>query len=456
MAEPIVRNLWDPTYMTSTKNGHERKVFFTDCLKNSSTMKEWIEHEKRVSDLILILRNIDADFQDLHAQDPTVWVDVGKFFLTYSTSKDKLRKEFEMYLPMLKDKFQGSRKEILYKLEYELEKYFENWSKKSSFLVSVRWLPSRLKNENDLMKYMKLCDQFYDAKRIIEAEKMTISKLIEQGARSSHVKLAIQKLQDIKAILDKSLESRRNCLKPDALSTLSHAEKIVTEMNSIVQQAMTDALNYIDSCNIAANDPLGNIETPEVSGFESSKISKDDENRSHALEKSKANETLDKGLKLLKEANQSTLFLKINDRFDNPSFQPQSATLGSQKRFSLVDYSPTRTLAMSEPAKKAGSKIGSNASKMSERRRLEIQADLMDQKLQMEIEKRERDLELEKTRREMERNLERQQIEERLQKLHAESEIADLKRKKAFERQQMQLQIEKLKDQFELLQYVLA
>ena len=92
MAEPIVRNLWDPTYMTSTKNGHERKVFFTDCLKNSSTMKEWIEHEKRVSDLILILRNLDADFQDLHAQDPTIWVDVGKFFLTYSTSKDKLRK----------------------------------------------------------------------------------------------------------------------------------------------------------------------------------------------------------------------------------------------------------------------------------------------------------------------------------------------------------------------------
>ena len=93
-----------------------------------------------------------------------------------------------MYLPMLKDKFQGSRKEILFKLEYELENCFENWSKKSSFLVSVSRLPSRLKNENDLMKYMKLCDQFYDAKRIIKAEKMTINKLIEQGARSSHVR----------------------------------------------------------------------------------------------------------------------------------------------------------------------------------------------------------------------------------------------------------------------------
>ena len=453
MAEPIVRILWDPTYMTSTKNGHEKKVFFTDCLKNSSTMKEWIEHEKRVSDMILILRNLDADFQDLHAQDPTVWVDVGKFFLTYSTSKDKLRKEFEMYLPMLKDKFQGSRKEILYKLEYELENYFENWSKKSYFLVSVRWLPSRLKNENDLMKYLKLCDQFYDAKRMIEAEKMTISKLIEQGARSSHVKQAIQKLQDNKAILEKSLESRRNCLKPDALSTLSQAEKIVTEMNSIVQQTMTDALNYIDRCNTAANDPLENIETPEVSGLESSELSKDNENRSHALEKSKANETLDKGLKLLKEANQSTLFLKINDRFDNPSFQPQSVPLGSQKRFSLVDYSPTRTLAMSEPAKKAGSKVGSNGSKLSERRRLEIQAELMDQKLQMVIEKKERELELEKTRREMERDLEelekkqemeRREVEmqKRLQELQAESEIAELRSKKAFEKHQLRLQIE--------------
>ena len=43
-------------------------------------MKEWIEHEKRVSILIPILGNIDAEFRDMHVQDPTVWVDVGKFF----------------------------------------------------------------------------------------------------------------------------------------------------------------------------------------------------------------------------------------------------------------------------------------------------------------------------------------------------------------------------------------
>ena len=64
---------------------------------------------------------------------------------------------------------------------------------------------------------------------------------------------------------------------------------------------------------------------------------------------------------------------------------------------------------------------------------MEIQAELMDQKLQMEIEKREHDLKLETIRREMEM--------EKLQELQAESEIAELKRKKAFERQQMRLQI---------------
>ena len=91
---------------------------------------------------------------------------------------------------------------------------------------------------------------------------------------------------------------------------------------------------------------------------------------------------------MLKEANQSGLCLKIDGRFDNLSCYPQSATPGSQKRFSLADYSPSRTLAMSRPAKKANSKIGSNASKINERRRLEIQAELIDQKSQMEVEKK--------------------------------------------------------------------
>ena len=126
MAKSNESDFWDPTYMTSSKGGDEQKVHFTDCLKSSSTMKERIEHEKRISDLILILRNLDSDFQDLQVQDPTDWVDAGKFFVTYTTSKSKLRKEFEKHLPFLKDNFQGSRKEFLKRLENKIEKRFEN------------------------------------------------------------------------------------------------------------------------------------------------------------------------------------------------------------------------------------------------------------------------------------------------------------------------------------------
>ena len=93
-----------------------------------------------------------------------------------------------------------------------------------------------------------------------------------------------------------------------------------------------------------------------------------------------------------------------------------------------VDYSPTRTLALSEPLKKACSKVGFIVSKMSEPRRLEIQAELMDKKSQTEIEKRKRELVLVKTRKEMKMV----EMQKRLQELQAEPEIAELKSKKNF------------------------
>ena len=71
----------------------------------------------------------------------------------------------------MKDKFQRSRLETLYKLEYELKKRFENRSETSAGLVSVIRFSVRQRNENDLLKFTNFCDQFYDAKRFITAEK---------------------------------------------------------------------------------------------------------------------------------------------------------------------------------------------------------------------------------------------------------------------------------------------
>ena len=113
-----------------------------------------------------------------------------------------------------------------------------------------------------------------------------------QGAGPSRVKLVIQKLEDNKALLDKSLESRRGLLESDSSTLLATAEKIVTVMNPFIPQAMNDALKYADSCNAAAIDPLENIEAAEDPGMESSELSKDDENRSGVLSKTNANKPL--------------------------------------------------------------------------------------------------------------------------------------------------------------------
>ena len=123
--------------------------------------------------------------------------------------------------------------------------------------MSVSSLPLNQKSENDLLKFTSA---FHDVKRTITAEKTKIDKLIKQGARSRKVKMAIQKFQEYEAILNESPATRRNLLKPVSSTAVSNAEKIATEINSIDQQAMTDALNYIDSCITAANDPLENIE----------------------------------------------------------------------------------------------------------------------------------------------------------------------------------------------------
>ena len=119
--------LYDPQFMTVSKNGTERKVPFSDSLKNSSTLKDWIEHEKRVVEIVLTTRNMEKDYQSLKTTNPFSWTDVGNFCLAYWDSKEKLKKAFELYLPMLKEKHQGDRRLASRKLNSEFEARFSEW-----------------------------------------------------------------------------------------------------------------------------------------------------------------------------------------------------------------------------------------------------------------------------------------------------------------------------------------
>ena len=148
-----------------------------------------------------------------------------------------------------------------------------------------------------------------------------------------------------------------------------------------------------------------NTEESNKSDVVRSQLSKDNVNVSGASTKQKANETLQRGLKQLRDVNQSTVFDKSENRTEAAPLQTGSMTLSTAERRSLVDLSPSRTLPKSDTTYKPRcSKVGSDLSKVSERRRLEIHANVSEQKSQMEIEKRQRELRLEKTKKQMEMN----------------------------------------------------
>ena len=82
-------------------------------------------------------------------------------------------------------------------------------------------------------------------------------------------------------------------------------------------------------------------------------------------------------LKLLKEANHSELLLNTDNRMDGAFRQRPSAISASRKRF---PYAHSKSFALSEQDERDRSKIGSNISKLSERGRLDFQAERMDHK----------------------------------------------------------------------------
>ena len=90
-----------------------------------------------------------------------------------------------------------------------------------------------------------------------------------------------------------------------------------------------------------------------------------------------------------------------------------------------------RTFRASEPSQKLGSKVGSDSSKLSERRRLQTEAKLIEQESQMEIEKKRREL-----------TVKRKQQEIELEELQAQLEIANLESHKTLRQQQMQVQMD--------------
>ena len=292
-----------------------------------------------------------------------------------------------------------------------------------------------------------------------------------KGARATRIKSVLPEVQDLKEKLEEILNQQRSFLQPFHQNFLKPKEEELEQAKLLLQEVTQECLSYVepldpyvdetgaefdvtsqnlDSKTIFSNPEEGldelergttNPEESTKSGVVGSQLSKDNVNVSGASTKQKANETLQRGLKLLRDVNQSTVFDKNEGRAEVAPRQTGSVTLSTAKRRTLVDLSLSRTLPKSDTYKPRESNVGSDLSKASERRRLEMHANVLEQKSQMEIEKRLRELRLEKTKKQME-------MSQKLFDLQAEAEIAEMESKKALEQHEMRLQIEEAEGSF--------
>ena len=317
------------------------------------------------------------------------------------------------------------------------------------------------------MKYCRPADHWYRILDDFQAKAKNLQQLMIKGARATRVKSILPEIQDMKEKLEEIINQQRSFLKPNHQIFLKSKEEELEKAKLLLQLVTQECLSYVEPLNpyveetsaefdvtfqnldnktIFSNpeEGLDELERDAINPEESSKsdivrsqLSKDNVNVSGASTKQKANETLQRGLKLLRDVDQSTVFDESESRAEVAPRQTESMTLSTAKRRSLVDLSPSRTLPKSDTYKPRGSNVGSDLSKLSERRRLEMHAKVLEQKSQMKIEKRLRELRLEKTKKQMEL-----EMNQKLFDLQAEAEIAEMESRKAFEQHEMRLQIE--------------
>ena len=464
----------DPKVMTITKGKSIQRMSFSEGLKNSSALKAWNDHEDRFVEFFRSMKNLGPDFEQLKEkqQDSSnLRYVLGNLYLKFMEIRDKFEKEFEFGLPMLKDRYHSARRELKTDLLKEIDQCLSNWTEVFPQFDGIKLLAKYAKSKEDFLKYCRAADHWYRIMDDFQAKAKNLQQLMIKGARATRIKSILPEVQVLKEKLEEILNQQRSFLQPFHQNFLKPKEEELEQAKLLLQEVTQDCLSYVepldpyvdetgaefdvtfqnlDSKTIFSNPEEGldelergttNPEESTKSGVVCSQLSKDNVNVSGASTEQKANETLQRGLKLLRDVNQSTVFDKNESRAEVAPRQTGSVTLSTAKRRTLVDLSPSRTLPKSDTYKPRGSNVGSDLSKASERRRLEMHANVLEQKSQMEIEKRLRELRLEKTKKQME-------MSQKLFDLQAEAEIAEMESRKALEQHELRLQIEEAEGSF--------
>ena len=153
--------------------------------------------------------------------------------------------------------------------------------------------------------------------------------------------------------------------------------------------------------------------------------------------KKSAVEKMNQSLKLLKSFNDK-ISRDETSKYEEGSTKYEAPADKSQElKPSTSNFPSTMKSAASEPSKYQHSNTGSRSSRLSERRRLESRAKLLEQESRMAIGKKERELELKRKQRQLE-----MEMELKLEDVQAETELTELRDQTSLKMQEMKLQIE--------------
>ena len=176
-------------------------------------------------------------------------------------------------------------------------------------------------------------------------------------------------------------------MKTEHLNFVAQKDHDSKKLETLLQKATIEWINYVDPVESSAepSNEKNNVEAVQTSDQQTLE-SKNQPNPNASLT---SHDKLDRSLKLLKDSNE---FKLLNQRTDSSHRSANLVPLGESQRRSIVDFSRMRTFRDGEPSQKLGSKVGQDTSKHSERRRLQMEAKLMEQESQMEIQKKRREL----------------------------------------------------------------
>ena len=109
-------DLTDPKVMTVKKGGTTQVLLFSDALKNSSNSAEWKEHELRSAKAIEAIAPIFSKLEELKDKgkdyEPSVY-ELGSLFQEYNKVLERINKERDSCIHLLKDKYQSERRNVL-------------------------------------------------------------------------------------------------------------------------------------------------------------------------------------------------------------------------------------------------------------------------------------------------------------------------------------------------------